>query len=403
MANQEQKTRTTQQTHSDDEIDLFELLHFLIKGARYWLSGGLIFGLIALIYALALYPSTYQEQTINDIELDQESLSLVRQVMSAMTVPLGDKMQAEGLEDLYEKITIKGPDFLDETIFGVSGVDLKDKSLDSLSKGKIETVVIRIKGDDYDLAKREIDFIRNNIRGISQYLEVKKFITEEISEAKINLFNLEADLNEQLLNIERTESQLLSYQSIQKESNQMKDMQIILNLTNEEDKISNDDKNENLNNVTEFSGAKYLPIGNRIVAIKSELSDQMAALRIAQFQIDALKLSQNLLNDLAGTFKATSYQGDVINFSPMMQLVRDYRQQKTGYTREEIAAMDILERQLIEFDGIEFRFSNNLPMIVEKKGRLFMILIAGFIGAFLGFLLYSTISLVNAYRRRYKN
>jgi len=93
----------------------------------------------------------------------------------------------------------------------------------------------------------------------------------------------------------------------------------------------------------------------------------------------------------------------VINFSQMMQLVRDYRQQKTGYTREEIAAMDILERQLIEFDGIEFRFSNNLPMIVEKKGRLFMILIAGFIGAFLGFLLYSTISLVNAYRRRYKN
>ena len=49
MANQQQKTRTNQQTSSDDEIDLFELLHFLLKGARYWLSGGLIFGFLALI------------------------------------------------------------------------------------------------------------------------------------------------------------------------------------------------------------------------------------------------------------------------------------------------------------------------------------------------------------------
>jgi mannose-6-phosphate isomerase-like protein (cupin superfamily) len=172
---------------------------------------------------------------------------------------------------------------------------MKEKSLDSPTKGKIETVVIRIKGDDYDLAKREIDFIRNNIRGISQYLEVKKFITEEISEAKINLFNLEADLNEQLLNIERTESQLLSYQSIQKESNEVKDMQIILNLSNEE--VTAGDKKE-LNNISEFSGAKYLPLSNRIVALKSEMADQMEAVQISELQIEALKLSQNVLDDL---------------------------------------------------------------------------------------------------------
>ena len=400
MANQQQKTRTTQQTHSDDEIDLFELLHFLVKGVRYWLSGGLIFGSFTLIYALALYPSTYQQQTINDIELDQESLSLVRQVMPAMTVPLEGKMQAEGLEKLYDKITIKGANFLDETIAGLSGVDMKDKSLDSQTKGKIETVVISLTGDKSDLAKREIDFIRNNIRGISQYLKVKKYLDNEIINARIDLFNTESQVNRQKLNYERASRQLLAYQALQNESNEVKDMQIILNLSNEE--VTAGNKKE-LNNISEFSGAKYLPLGNRIVALKSEMADQLEALQISEFQIEALKLSQKVLNDLVVTFEKTPYQGDVIDFSPMIQLVQDYRRQKTDYTREEVAALDNLERRLISFDRSGFRFSNSLPIVVEKKGRLFLIIVSGFIGAFLGFLLYAIKSLANTYRRRYKN
>ena len=400
MANQQQKTRATKQTHYDDEIDLFELLHFFVKGVRYWLSGGLIFGLIALIYALVLYPSTYQQQTINDIELDQENLRLVRQVMSAMTVPLEDKMQAQGMEGLYTKITKGGSAYLDETIFGVSGVDLKDKSLDSQAKGRIETVVIALKSDDRDLAKREIDFIRNNIRGVSQYLTVKKYLDNQIINARINLFNSEAEVNGQQLNYERASRQLLTYQALQKKSNQVKDLQIILNLSNTE--VTLGDKGK-LNNISEFSGAKYLPLGNRIVALESEMADQLEAVRISQLQIEALKLSQKVLNDLVVTFNATPYQGDVIDFSPMIQLVQDYRQQKADYTREEVAALDGLERKLIDFDRREFRFTNSLPMIVEKKGRLFMVLISGFIGAFLGFLLYTIKSFVNVYSRRYKN
>ena len=400
MANQQQKTRAIQQTHSEDEIDLFELLHFLIKGSRYWLSGGLIFGLMALIYALILYPSTYQQQTINDIDLKQESLSLVRQVMPAMTVPLEGKMQAEGLESLYSRITKGGQAYLDKTIFGISGVDLKDKSLDSLTKGKIDAVVISIKGDDPDLAKREIDFIRNNIRGASQYLAVKKYINDEIIDATINLFNSRAEVNRQMLSYERVSRQLLAYQALKNESNGLKDMQIILNLSNEE--VSTDDKKE-LNNISEFSGAKYLPIENRIVALRSEMADHQEAMNIAELQIEALKLSQKVLNDLSVTFNETPYQANVINLSPMIQLVQDYRQQKTDYTREEISALDNLERELINFDRSGFRFANSLPMVVEKKGRLFLILISGFIGAFLGFLFYAISNLAQAYRRRFKN
>ena len=400
MANQQQKTRATKQTHYDDEIDLFELLHFFVKGVRYWLSGGLIFGLIALIYALVLYPSTYQQQTINDIELDQENLRLVRQVMSAMTVPLEDKMQAQGMEGLYTKITKGGSAYLDETIFGVSGVDLKDKSLDSQAKGRIETVVIALKSDDRDLAKREIDFIRNNIRGVSQYLAVKKYLDNEIINGKIDLFNTESQVNRQQLNYERASRQLLAYQALQNESNDVKDMQIILNLSNEE--VTAGDKKE-LNNISEFSGAKYLPLSNRIVALKSEMADQMESVQISELQIEALRLSQKVLNDLVATFNTTPYQGDVIQFSPMIQTIADYRQQNLDYTREEIAALDNLELTLIDFDRSGFRFSNSLPMVVEKKSRLLLVIVSGFIGAFLGFLFYTIRSLIDIYRQRYKN
>ena len=177
-------------------------------------------------------------------------------------------------------------------------------------------------------------------------------------------------------------------------------MQIILNLSNEE--VTAGNKKE-LNNISEFSGAKYLPLGNRIVALKSEMADQLEAQQIAQLQIDALKLSQKVLNHLVVTFEATPYQGNVIDFSMMIQLVQDYRRQKTDYTREEVAALDNLERRLISFDRSGFRFSNSLPMVVEKKGRLFLVLTVGFIGAILGFLFYTISSLVNAYSRRYKN
>jgi len=180
----------------------------------------------------------------------------------------------------------------------------------------------------------------------------------------------------------------------------VKDMQIILNLSNEE--VTAGDK-QILNNISEFSGAKYLPLGNRIIALKSEMADQLEAVQISELQIEALKLSQKVLNDLVVTFNASPYHGDVIDFSPMIQLVQDYRRQKTDYTREEVAALDNLERQLISFDRSGFRFSNSLPIQIEKKGRTFIVLISSLFGAFLGFLFYTISRLANTYRRRYKN
>ena len=399
MAKTPRPTRPMQPERFDDEIDLMELIHFIVKGARWWVGGGLIFTLLALLYALILYPVTYRQQTINDIGLTQESLTLIRQVMPAMTIPLKDSMQTQGLEDLYDSI-VKDENFLDKTIFVISGATLKDKTLDQETKGKIDTVRILVNGKDPDQMQREVSFIRNHLRGASQYLAVKRYLDDQVREAKLNLFNTESQVNRQRLSYERAERQLRSYQALQQEPNGARDLQIILNLSNQERTVDNFAAQ---NNISEFTGAKYLPLGNRIVGLKSEMADQLEAVHIAQQQIEALKLSQRVLSELESVFNRTQFQGDAIDFAPMVEVVHNFRLQleRGDSTREKIAALDNLERNLISFERNGLKFNNTLPAIVDQQGRGKLVVISGLLGGVFGFLYYVGLTVMASYRRRY--
>jgi len=398
MAKTPRPTRPMQPERFDDEIDLMELIHFIVKGARWWIGGGLIAALLALIYALTLYPSTYRQQTINDIGLNQEGLALINQMIPPMTVPLKENMQAQKLGSQYNRIT-KSDDFLAKTIFGLSGVDLKDKNQDIELRGKIDSVRILVKGKNPDQMQREVNFIRNSIRGLSQYLSVKRFLDDESREAKLKLFNTEAQVNGQQLNYERAERQLLAYQELQRQPNQQQDLQIILNLSNQEERVG--DKGS-MNSITEFTGAKYLPLGNRIVGLKSEMADQQQAIRISQQQIQALKLSQSVLSQMADVFASIVYQADVIDFQPLFEVVQEYRQRGgSAYTREEIAALDNLERNLISFERNGLKFNNTLPAVLEKKGRGKLVVVSGLLGGVFGFLWFVGQTVMASYRRRY--
>ena len=383
----------------DDEIDLMELVHFIVKGARWWIGGGLIAGLLALLYAFTLYPTTYRQQIINDIGLTQESLTLIRQVMPAMSIPLKGSMQTQGLDSLYQRLT-KGSGYLEKTIIGLSGADLKDKTLNQETKGKIDTVRILVNGKDPDQMQREVSFIRNHLRGASQYLTVKRYLDDQVREAKLNLFNTESQVNRQRLSYERAERQLRSYQALQQEPNGARDLQIILNLSNQEETV---DDFAAQNNISEFTGAKYLPLGNRIVGLKSEMADQLEAVHVAQQQIEALKLSQRVLNELLSTFNRNQFQGDAIDFAPMVEVVHNFRQQLEGgdSTREKIAALDNLERNLISFERSGLKFNNTLPAEVDQQGRGKLVVISGLLGGVFGFLWYVGLTVMASYRHRY--
>ena len=127
-------------------------------------------------------------------------------------------MQVNQLEDLYKNI-LKNTDFLNETIIGLSGIDVKDRDNDKEVKNKIDTVRIQVKGKDKNQMQKELAFIRNNIRGVSQYLAVKQYLDNEAREAKLQLFTTEAQVNGQPLNYERAERQLHAYQELQTQPN----------------------------------------------------------------------------------------------------------------------------------------------------------------------------------------
>jgi len=399
MAKQPRKTQPVVPSYND-EIDLMELLHFVVRGSRFWVGGGLIFALLAIIYALTIYPSSFRQQTINDIGLTQESLTQIRQVLPAMTIPIEETMRANNLDGLYEDI-VKNTDFLNDVIIGLTGTDLKDKSLDREAKAKIDTILIQTKGQDINQMQREVNFLRQHLKGVSQYLSLKSYLDEQVFQAKLTLFNQESFVNQQRLSYERSERQLESYQALQKESNGARDLQITLNLSNQD--VAVDDL-EAMNNITEFTGAKYLPLGNRIVGLKSEMADQLEAVRIAQRQIEALKLTQRVLNDLVLTFEQFQFKGNPINFAPMFEVVYDYRQQLDGSdtgTLEDIAALDTLEATLIRFENNELKFKNTLPAVIDQSGRGAMVIISTLVGAILGFVLFLSQAIANSYRKRY--
>ncbi len=389
--------RPSKSDHSyDDEIDMFELLRFVVQGARFWIAGGVVAGLIALIYCLFLFPTTHRQQTVNDIGLTVDKLVLIREMMPALTFPLKDEMKARGLDRLYNNI-VKSDQFLAKTMLPLSGVDLKQKNLSPEEMKKIDAIRILIKGNDIELLQKENEFLKQSLRGLSQYVEVKQWIDNRLREAKLQLFNTEAQVNAQQLFYERAERQLQSYQQLQTQAKDTKDLQIILNLSNQEAIV--DDKNE-LNNITEFSGAKYLPLANRLLALKSEMVDQLEAIQIANKQILATRLSQSILLSLAQQFEQLPYQANVLDLSPLFQVVNDARN-NTDLSREEIGTLDAIERNLLAFERNGLRLNNSLPPIVEKKGRLKVMIMTGVIGGVLGFVYYIVLYLIRAYRRRY--
>ena len=405
--------------HTEDEIDMFQLLRFLVKSTRFWVMGTIISSVLALTYIFTLLPKNLSLLTINDINITQEKLSVVRQIMPAMTLPLKTMMESKGLDSLYSSITMDS-DFLSETIIGMSGADLSDKKLDSKTKDKVDTVLILINGHDEDLMKLEADFIRNNLRGILQYLAVKQYLDEESQNAKIEAFEKEMLMNTLNLKYERTKNKLLRYKNLQKEPDQQKDLQITLNLES-----TNLDKDENDNNykqpfqiqgtidnpklseimkfseAIEFPGAKYLPLSNRIVAIKTEMADQTEGLNITKREIKALKLSQTMLSELDQTFNSLQYQGQEIDLTTMIDLVNKRQKVTPKLTFEETGALDALKMNLIRYDQQGYNFKNSLPEVVSQKGRAKIFFIALIFGGLVGLISFSLKELLLGYRQRF--
>ena len=105
---------------------------------------------------------------------------------------------------------------------------------------------------------------------------------------------------------------------------------------------------------------------------------------------------------MADVFAFIEYQADLIDFQPLFEVVKEYRQRGgSAYSREVIAALDNLERNLISFERNGLKFNNTLPAVLEQKGRGKLVVISGVLGGMFGFLWYVLLTVMGSYRRRY--
>jgi protein tyrosine phosphatase (PTP) superfamily phosphohydrolase (DUF442 family) len=103
---------------------------------------------------------------------------------------------------------------------------------------------------------------------------------------------------------------------------------------------------------------------------------------------------------LAQRFEQLPYQANVLDLTPLFQVVSDARINQ-DLSREEVAALDEIERNLLAFERNGLRLNNSLPPVVEKKGRLKVVMVTGVLGGVAGFVYFIILKLISAYRRRY--
>ena len=379
----------------DDEIDLFEIVKFFVDIRRYWLIGGFGLGALAIVYALLFHPITAQQLTLNDVGLNQERLALLETMIPASVTPLKEQFIERDQGGLYE--SLKDDGFINESIVGVSGVDLKEKNEELENKKRIDAIRVMLKGKDPDRLRRDIETIQDLIRGLSQNLAINTWLNDEITATRLNEFNKRAELNSLIVSEQRLEKQMQNYDAIAKANPGVKDMQVILNLSNAEDKLAS--KSE-MQSVSEFSGAKYLPLSNRIVALKTEQSDLMEVRIIAERELGALELRSQALTGIEAAMAHIAFSGSTLDLTTLFEVVANLR--SSNLTAEQVVMLDETERELIGFDVMAKKFNNRLPMVMEKKGEAKLVMIAGVLGGVLGVILGTYSKLSQAYRRRFR-
>jgi hypothetical protein len=379
----------------DEEIDLFEVVKFFVDIRRYWLIGGFGLAGIAIVYALLFHPISVSQLTVNDVDLNQETLALLETMIPASVTPLKQSFIESGQAELWE--SLKDDNFIKKTIVGISGVNIIGRNEDIESRKHIDAVRVIVKGTDVDRLRRDIQTIQDLIRGLTQNLMINTWLSDEITATRLNEFNKRAELNSLIVSDQRLEKQMQNYDAIAKRYPDVKDMQVILNLSNAEDNLAS---KAEMQSVSEFSGAKYLPLANRIVALKTEQSDLKEVRIIAERELGALELLNQALAGIEAAMANIAFTGSTLDLTPLFDVLTNLR--SSDLTAEQVVTLDQAERVLIGFDVIARKFNNHLPMVVEQKGEAKLVIIAGVLGGVLGIVFGAFLRLSQAYRRRFR-
>ena len=389
----QQQLKKSQPTY-DDEIDLFELLHFIVRTSRFWTAGGIGFGLLGLLYVLFLMPLTGTLLLKNDIGLTQQTLALTQAKLPGLIKPLSDLNPNDRVLN-----NLSDPEWLNQNIKGISGLDTsKLKNLDLLDEKKmsIDSITVSHKSANAEQLNEEILRMADTFRSGQQYISLVNFINQKTQQFQQRQVEIRNTLEENQLKMERLTVQIKNYQVIAERYPGSANQQLVIELKNQvgEDQT----RSESMNRVEDLAQSKYLPITSRLTALETQLSDLQSARAQFERELQAITLGLTRLNELNGqipafTLTAIDMQA-LLTFKPIPS-------NDNELTREARVLLSEIDKQLTLIGLQSTRLRQQVPLFLQQQGKLKLIVIAGVFGGVLGFLFGAGLELVNAYRRRY--
>lgn len=389
----QQQLKKTQSTY-DDEIDLFELLHFIVRTSRYWIAGGIGFGLLGLLYVLLLMPLTGTLLLKNDIGLTQQTLALTQAKLPGLIKPLSDQNPED---QVLNKLS--NPEWLSQNIKGISGLDIsKLKNLDLLDEKKqaIDSITVTHKSPSAEQLNEEVSRLASTFRTSQQYISLVNFINQKTQQFQQRRVEIRNTLEENQLKMERLTMQIKNYEAIAKRYPGSANQQLVIELNNQAG--YDQTQTESMTRVDDLAQSKYLPITSRLTALETQLSDLQTARLQFERELEALTLGLSRLDELNGRIPAFTLAP--IDVQPLLTF-KSTQSRGDELSREARVVLSEIDKQLTLIGLQANRLSQQVPLFFQQQGKIKLIVIAGVIGGMLGFLFGAGTELVNAYRRRY--
>lgn len=379
----------------DDEIDLFELLHFVVDIRVYWIAGGFSFAALALIYTFLFMPASGSLLLKNDIGLTQQTLALTQAKLPGLVKPLA-KQDPEN----QALSALSNPAWVSKNLTGLSGIEQgKFKNVDIFDEKRqvIDSIRISHKARTPSILQQDVLQMANAIRASSQYIGLQNFLQTQLVSLQRRRVEVQNTLEDNQLKMERLTAQIINYQAIAKRYPQSVNQQLVIDLTNptSEDTTST----QSMNRVDELWQSKYLPITSRLTALETQLSDLKTAKQQFLNELEAIQIAYQQLSLINEELPSFSLQGVTLSqlsrqhLEPLLadpNLQRETRVMLSGIHKE----LSLIELQI-------HLLKQRIPLYFEEVSRLKYIAIGGVFGGVLGFLYGCSMRLMAAYRRRY--
>lgn len=382
------------QSTFDDEIDLFQLLHFIVRTSPYWITSGIGFGLLGLLYVLFLMPLTGTIILKNDIGLMQQTLALTQAKLPGLIKPLSELNPNDRVLN-----NLSNPEWLNQNIKGISGLEsINLTKLDSLDKKNqaIDSITLTHKAPRAEQLNNEILRLASIFRSGQQYISLITFIMDQTKKFQQRQIEIRNTLEVNQLKIERLGLQIKNYQAIAQRYPESSSQQLVIEIKNlvGEYETNTESMNQEEHNLEQF---KYLPITSQLTALETKLSDLQT--KRSQFlrELEAISLGLNKLDELNSQIPAFSLD---VNVKPMLAL-NQTKMSDSELTPEARVVFSDINKQLTLISLHSNQLNQQVPLFYQQQGKSKLIVTAGVLGGVLGFLFGAGLELVIAYRRRY--